>query len=86
MAAGGPRPGDRRDREGGGVTNGYDSRGATLDPGLTALALRARARPDETYAFVPRRGPPAWWQRAWAAANRPLGQLRTMRPEANQAA
>jgi hypothetical protein len=66
--------------------NGYDNRGTTLDPGLTALALRARARTDETYAFVPRRGQPAWWQRAWAAANRPLSLLRSMRPEASQAA
>jgi hypothetical protein len=29
--------------------NGYDDRGSTLDPGLTALALRARARRDERY-------------------------------------
>lgn len=66
--------------------NGYDDRGITLDPGLTALALRARARTDETYAFLPRRRQPAWWQRAWAAANRPLPLLRSMRPEPHQAA
>jgi len=62
--------------EGGEVMNGYgyDDRGSTLDPGLTALALRARARKDETYVFVARQQP-AWWRRAWAAANRPLSLL-----------
>jgi hypothetical protein len=39
--------------------NGYDNREITLDPGLTALALRAQARTDETYAFVRRRTRPA---------------------------
>lgn len=52
--------------------NGYDNRGTTLDPGLTALALRARVRADETYVFVKRRPRPAWWWPAWAAANRPV--------------
>jgi hypothetical protein len=52
--------------------NGYDSRGTTLDPGLTALALRARARTDERYVFVPWLTDTPWWQRAWAAATRPL--------------
>lgn len=52
--------------------NGYDSRGATLDPGLTALALRARARTDERYAFVTSHGETPWWRRAWAAATRLL--------------
>ncbi len=66
--------------------NGYDDRGTTLDPGLTALALRARARTDETYAFVARRGQLAWWQRAWAVANRPLGLTRTPRHAAGEAA
>ena len=51
--------------------NGYDDRGTTLDPGLTALALRARARADESYAFVPRHAETPWWRRAWAAATRP---------------
>jgi hypothetical protein len=44
----------------------YDSRHATLDPGLTALALRAVHEPDGAYPFVerfqrrrPRRRPPA---------------------------
>jgi len=54
------------------VMNGYDSRGTTLDPGLTALALRARARTDESYVFMTRHTGTPWWRRAWAAANRPL--------------
>jgi hypothetical protein len=44
----------------------YDSRYATLDPGLTALALRAVHEPDGAYPFIerfqrrrPRRRPPA---------------------------
>jgi hypothetical protein len=49
-----------------------DHDGITLDPGLTALALRARARADETYAFMTRYTDPPWWRRAWAAASRPL--------------
>jgi hypothetical protein len=32
----------------------YDSRHATLDPGLTALALRAMHEPDGAYPFVER--------------------------------
>ena len=48
--------------------NGYDNRGTTLDPGLTALALRARARNDEYYVFVARVADTPWWRRAWAAA------------------
>jgi hypothetical protein len=48
--------------------NGYDNRGTTLDPGLTALALRARARNDENYVFVTRVADTPWWRRAWAAA------------------
>jgi len=52
--------------------NGYDNQRSTLDPGLTALALRARARRDERYVFVtPSTGTP-WWRRAWAVATRPL--------------
>jgi hypothetical protein len=62
------------------IMNGYDDRGTTLDPGLTALALRARARPDETYAFVKGAMQPAWWRRAWAAANRPLSVPWSVRP------
>jgi len=72
--------------QGGDVMNGYDDRGTTLDPGLTALALRARARADETYAFVEWRGQPAWWQRAWAAANRPLWLPRGLRAAVDEAA
>jgi ABC-type sugar transport system substrate-binding protein len=52
--------------------NGYDNRGTTLDPGLTALALRARARNDESYVFVMRVTDAPWWRRAWAAATRAL--------------
>jgi hypothetical protein len=48
--------------------NGYDNRGTTLDPGLTALALRARARNDEHYVFVGRVSDTPWWRRAWTAA------------------
>jgi hypothetical protein len=48
--------------------NGYDDRGTMLDPGLTALALRARARNDECYVFVTRVTDVPWWRRAWAAA------------------
>ena len=66
--------------------NGYDNRGSTLDPGLTALALRARVRADETYAFVERRPGPVWWRRAWAAANRPVSLPWSARPEAEEAA
>ncbi len=66
--------------------NGYDDRGTTLDPGLTALALRARARPNETYAFVEPHTQPAWWRRAWAAANRPVCLPWSTRPEAQEAA
>jgi hypothetical protein len=66
--------------------NEYDDRGTTLDPGLTMLALRARARPNETYAFVERHMQPAWWCRAWAAANRPVWLPWSPRPEAEAAA
>jgi hypothetical protein len=52
--------------------NGYDNHGTTLDPGLTALALRARARTDESYVFMTRHTEAPWWRRAWAAATRPL--------------
>jgi hypothetical protein len=52
--------------------NGYDNRGTTLDPGLTALALRARARTDESYVFMTRHTDTPWWRRAWVAATRPL--------------
>jgi len=52
--------------------SGYDDRGTTLDPGLTALALRARARRDESYVFVARHAETPWWRRAWAAATCPL--------------
>jgi hypothetical protein len=52
--------------------NGYDDRGSTLDPGLTALALRARARRDERYVFVTPSTDTPWWRRAWAVATRPL--------------
>ena len=52
--------------------NGYDNHGTTLDPGLTALALRARARADESYVFMTRHTDTPWWQRAWAAATHPL--------------
>jgi hypothetical protein len=50
--------------------NGYDNHGTTLDPGLTALALRARARADESYVFMPRHTDMPWWRRAWTAAAR----------------
>jgi hypothetical protein len=66
--------------------NGYDNRGSTLDPGLTALALRARNRADETYAFVSRYTRPVWWRRAWAAANRPLLLPGRVRPAVGGAA
>jgi hypothetical protein len=52
--------------------NGYDNHRTTLDPGLTALALRARARTDESYVFMSRHTDPPWWRRAWAAASRSL--------------
>jgi hypothetical protein len=52
--------------------NGYEDHGTTLDPGLTALALRARARTDESYVFVTRHAETPWWRRAWVAATRPL--------------
>jgi hypothetical protein len=52
--------------------NGYENHRTTLDPGLTALALRARARADETYVFVRRPADSPWWRRAWIAANRLL--------------
>jgi hypothetical protein len=32
----------------------YDSRGLTLDPGLTALALRGLREPDGHYPFIDR--------------------------------
>jgi hypothetical protein len=54
------------------VLNGYDSRGTTLDPGLTALALRARSRTDERYVFVTPHTDTPWWRRVWAAATRLL--------------
>ncbi len=49
------------------MTRAYDSSPQTLDPGLTALALRARARRDERYEFV-RPTRLTWWRRrlrAW---------------------
>jgi len=46
----------------------YDSRRLTLDPGLTALALRGLHRADERYPFIERH---ARWRRA------PLQAMRT---------
>jgi hypothetical protein len=54
----------------------YDSRRLTLDPGLTALALRGVYRADERYPFIERH---AGWRRTirarlaiWFPTLRPL--------------
>jgi hypothetical protein len=55
----------------------YDDRRATLDPGLTALALRARGEASGRYPFLERAlRPRRWWLvvagalAAWLAARR----------------
>ena len=65
--------------------NPYDDHRTTLDPGLTALALRARARTDESYVFVTRHTGTPWWRWAWAAATRPLTLSRPSEADARTA-
>jgi hypothetical protein len=56
---------------------GYDSRRITLDPGLTAIALRGLQSRHEGYPFVERH---TRWRRVWAQVARYLQQPLTMRP------
>jgi hypothetical protein len=62
----------------------HDDRRGTLDPGLTALALRARRNAQGRYPFVEAARPRSWWAAVTAAGLAAWQRIRGRSPAAGR--
>jgi hypothetical protein len=63
----------------------HDDRRGTLDPGLTALALRARRNTQGRYPFIEEAARPrAWWTAALAVGRAAWHRVRGRAPAATR--